>query len=52
MTDTRTGAAPTPTGPPSTVDYSEQIPDNVNLAEDRRLPCPAGSSGQVSLVVG
>ena len=33
----RTGEAPTPTGPLSTIDYSERIPNNVNLAEDRRL---------------
>ncbi|HET7387377.1 MAG TPA: benzoyl-CoA 2,3-epoxidase subunit BoxB [Nocardioidaceae bacterium] len=37
MTDTRTGAAPAPTGPLSTIDYDERIPNNVNLAEDRRL---------------
>ncbi len=36
-TDSRTGAAPEPTGPLSTIDYSEKIPNNVNLAEDRRL---------------
>ncbi|WP_411284253.1 benzoyl-CoA 2,3-epoxidase subunit BoxB [Lapillicoccus sp.] len=35
--DTRTGAAPSPTGPLSTIDYSERIPNNVNLAGDRRL---------------
>src|SRR5919112_6458103 len=35
--DTRTGAAPTPTGPLSKIDYSERIPNNVNLNEDRRL---------------
>ena len=34
---TRTGAAPAPTGPLSTIDYSERIPNNVNLAGDRRL---------------
>jgi benzoyl-CoA 2,3-dioxygenase component B len=33
----RTGAAPAPTGPLSTIDYSERIPNNVNLAGDRRL---------------
>ena len=33
----RTGAAPTPTGPLSKIDYSERIPNNVNLADDRRL---------------
>jgi benzoyl-CoA 2,3-dioxygenase component B len=33
----RTGAAPRPTGPLSKIDYSERIPNNVNLAEDRRL---------------
>lgn len=38
MTTTeRTGAAPTPTGPLSTIDYSERIPNNVDLASDRRL---------------
>ncbi|MEU1548331.1 benzoyl-CoA 2,3-epoxidase subunit BoxB [Nocardia sp. NPDC005745] len=39
MTDNqdRTGAAPTPTGPLSAIDYSERIPNNVNLSEDRRL---------------
>ena len=36
-TDARTGAAPTPTGPLSTIDYSERIPNNVNLGGDRRL---------------
>jgi benzoyl-CoA 2,3-dioxygenase component B len=35
--DARTGAAPTPTGPLSTIDYSERIPNNVNLVDDRRL---------------
>src|SRR6188768_526513 len=35
--DTRTGVAPTPTGPLSKIDYSERIPNNVNLNEDRRL---------------
>ena len=35
--DSRTGAAPKPTGPLSTIDYSEKIPNNVNLAGDRRL---------------
>ncbi|WP_134765216.1 benzoyl-CoA 2,3-epoxidase subunit BoxB [Nocardioides sp. 1609] len=33
----RTGAAPRPTGPLSKIDYSERIPNNVNLAADRRL---------------
>ena len=33
----RTGAAPRPTGPLSKIDYSERIPNNVNLADDRRL---------------
>jgi len=36
-TDARTGLAPVPTGPLSRIDYSERIPNNVNLAEDRRL---------------
>ena len=35
--DTRTGDAPPPSGPLSTIDYSERIPNNVNLAGDRRL---------------
>ncbi|WP_433755702.1 benzoyl-CoA 2,3-epoxidase subunit BoxB [Nocardia sp. CA-135398] len=33
----RTGAAPQPTGPLSKIDYSQRIPNNVNLSEDRRL---------------
>jgi benzoyl-CoA 2,3-dioxygenase component B len=33
----RTGPAPAPTGPLSTIDYSERIPNNVGLADDRRL---------------
>ena len=37
MTDTRTGEAPAPSGPLSSIDYSERIPNNVNLAGDRRL---------------
>src|ERR1700712_1366977 len=39
MTSTheRTGAAPAPSGPLSRIDYSERIPNNVNLNEDRRL---------------
>ena len=37
VTDPRTGAAPEPTGPLSAIDYSEKIPNNVNLAADRRL---------------
>src|SRR5665647_1678515 len=36
-TDAWTGPAPSPTGPLSTIDYSERIPNNVNLAGDRRL---------------
>src|SRR4051794_22086698 len=36
-TDDRTGTAPAPTGPLSSIDYSERIPNNVNLVEDRRL---------------
>ncbi len=35
--DARTGSAPAPTGPLSTIDYDERIPNNVNLAGDRRL---------------
>jgi benzoyl-CoA 2,3-dioxygenase component B len=35
--DARTGPAPAPTGPLSEIDYSERIPNNVNLAGDRRL---------------
>jgi benzoyl-CoA 2,3-dioxygenase component B len=34
---TVTGEAPTPTGPLSKIDYSELIPNNVNLAGDRKL---------------
>ena len=34
---TVTGEAPTPTGPLSKIDYSEKIPNNVNLAGDRKL---------------
>ena len=36
-TDNRTGPAPRPTGPLSPIDYSERIPNNVDLAGDRRL---------------
>jgi len=36
-TDARTGPAPSPTGQLSPIDYSERIPNNVNLAGDRRL---------------
>ena len=36
-TDGRTGPAPVPTGQLSKIDYSERIPNNVNLADDRRL---------------
>jgi benzoyl-CoA 2,3-epoxidase subunit B len=35
--DSRTGPAPGPIGPLSRIDYSERIPNNVGLAEDRRL---------------
>ena len=35
--DDRTGPAPLPAGPLSKIDYSERIPNNVNLADDRRL---------------
>ena len=35
--DPRTGSAPAPTGPVSRIDYSERIPNNVGLADDRRL---------------
>ncbi len=35
--DDRTGTAPAPTGPLSKIDYDERIPNNVNLAGDRRL---------------
>src|SRR3954462_4438031 len=31
------GDAPAPTGPTSKIDYSERIPNNVNLAGDRKL---------------
>ena len=37
MSIDRTGPAPRPTGPLSTIDYSERIPNNVDLASDRRL---------------
>ena len=33
----RTGAAPAPTGPLSKIDYSERIPNNVDLANNRKL---------------
>ncbi len=33
----QTGSAPEPTGPTSPIDYSEKIPNNVDLATDRRL---------------
>ena len=36
-TPERTGPAPRPTGPLSTIDYSERIPNNVDLAGNRRL---------------
>jgi benzoyl-CoA 2,3-epoxidase subunit B len=36
-TQSQTGEAPTPTGPLSPVDYSQRIPNNVDLANDRRL---------------
>ena len=36
-TDDRIGAAPEPTGPVSTIDYSGRIPNNVQLSSDRRL---------------
>ncbi len=36
-TDVRLGAAPDPTGPVSRIDYSERIPNNVDLATDKRL---------------
>lgn len=35
--DDRIGAAPSPTGKLSPIDYSERIPNNVDLAGDRRL---------------
>jgi len=35
--ETRMGSAPRPTGPLSQIDYSERIPNNVDLAGDRRL---------------
>ncbi|WP_336215263.1 benzoyl-CoA 2,3-epoxidase subunit BoxB [Nonomuraea sp. LPB2021202275-12-8] len=35
--ESRTGNAPSPAGPLSPVDYSERIPNNVDLAGDRRL---------------
>jgi benzoyl-CoA 2,3-epoxidase subunit B len=36
-TDDRLGAAPEPTGPVSRIDYTERIPNNVDLASDRKL---------------
>ncbi|HEX5510394.1 MAG TPA: benzoyl-CoA 2,3-epoxidase subunit BoxB [Actinomycetales bacterium] len=36
-TDDRLGAAPDPSGPVSRIDYSERIPNNVNLSTDRKL---------------
>jgi benzoyl-CoA 2,3-dioxygenase component B len=33
----RTGTAPEPSGPTSLIDYSQKIPNNVDLATDRRL---------------
>ena len=36
-TDDRLGDAPDPTGPVSRIDYGERIPNNVDLATDRRL---------------
>ena len=36
-TTTQTGEAPEPTGPLSPIDYTQQIPNNVDLASDRRL---------------
>jgi benzoyl-CoA 2,3-dioxygenase component B len=35
--DARTGPAPAPSGPLSQIDYSERIPNNVGLNQDRRL---------------
>ena len=37
QTVTQTGTAPAPTGPTSPIDYSQKIPNNVDLATDRRL---------------
>jgi benzoyl-CoA 2,3-dioxygenase component B len=36
-TTTQTGTAPEPSGPTSPIDYSQRIPNNVDLANDRRL---------------
>src|SRR3978361_2207858 len=36
-TGTVTGEAPTPTGPVSTIDYSEKIPNNVDVKNARKL---------------
>ena len=33
----QTGTAPAPTGPTSAIDYAQKIPNNVDLATDRRL---------------
>ncbi|MEI2775940.1 MAG: benzoyl-CoA 2,3-epoxidase subunit BoxB [Tetrasphaera sp.] len=35
--DNRIGTAPEPEGPTSPIDYSQKIPNNVDLASDRRL---------------
>ncbi len=51
-TDARTGPAPTPTGPLSQIDYSERIPNNVNLASDRRLQRALVETGKASSVYG
>ena len=37
QTGSQTGAAPAPTGPTSPIDYSQKIPNNVDLNTDRRL---------------
>jgi benzoyl-CoA 2,3-dioxygenase component B len=37
IADDRVGTAPAPSGPVSRIDYSERIPNNVNLAQDRKL---------------
>ncbi|WP_068249902.1 benzoyl-CoA 2,3-epoxidase subunit BoxB [Janibacter corallicola] len=36
-TNDRIGSAPDPSGPTSPIDYSQRIPNNVNLNENRRL---------------
>ncbi len=51
-TDARTGPAPSPTGPLSQIDYSERIPNNVNLNGDRlaaHAPGAGNGAGRAAL---